>query len=389
MFTRESKIILLITGLSHFAVHYGMLVFPAVRLVLKAEFGADLDVLGWVGGVSGFMFGLGAIPAGWLENKLGGRKLLLICQVGIAVAGGVAFLSRDLLQLTGSLFLLGFFASIYHPAGLTLISKRIRQISRAMAYHGIAGSGGLAAGWVVAAWFAANISWRAAYGAMALFFLILALTTAILIPSRKGASAQEEVLHAGATRVRPLMIYYAIVIVVGLSFYGLNYLPVHFSRNSGTVMANMDAVFRMGLLTTFVFMAGALGQIIGGKMGDRFNRAKLLPWILLGNIPLLIAVGYTSGYWLLAFSIGAGVVFFAFQPIGNSLIADYTKSPARGLGYGVSFFFSFGAGSFAEPMGGYIAVNHGVEMIYLLMAILLTLAFIIALYLRRVSILSG
>lgn len=385
MFTRESKIILLITGLSHFAVHFSMLIFPAVRLVLKQEFGADLDILGWVGGLSGFMFGLGAIPTGWLERKVGGRILLIVCQLGLMISGCAVLLSQSLTQLIVALFFIGLFASIYHPAGLTLISRRIHHISQAMAYHGIAGSMGLGVGWVLASWFAANASWRLAYGSISLLCLILSVATAIFIPSRRRSSMEEEVTYTEVTKIKPLVIYYTIAVLVGLTFYGLNYLPVHFNKHSGDILSNVDSIFRNGLLTTLVFMAGVGGQFLGGKMGEAFDRTRLLPWILLGNVPLLVAIGYTNNLWLLMSAICVGITHFAFQPVGNSLIAQYTKSPSRGLGYGVSFFLSFGAGSIAEPIGGFLAVNYGVERIFILMAMVLLLAFALSLYLKRIS----
>ncbi|MEE9166510.1 MAG: MFS transporter [Candidatus Neomarinimicrobiota bacterium] len=385
MFTRESKTILFVTGLSHFAIHYSMLVFPAVRLVLREEFGAELDILGWVGGLAGFMFGLGAIPAGWLESKLGGRSLLLICQCGMALAGLTAFLAQNLLQLTVALFLLGLSASIYHPAGLTLISKRIRKMSRALGYHGIAGSMGLAAGWVVAAWLATHFSWRIAYGLVVLFFSVLAVITTMLVPSRRRSAPEIEATSPTETRLHPLVVYYVIVILVGLSFYGLNYLPVHFSEHSGGILRNIDGVFRSGLLTTFVFVAGVVGQIVGGRMGDKYDRTKLLTLILFLNVPFLVTISYATGSWLLVSAICLGVTHFALQPVGNSLIAEFTRSPSRGLGYGVSFFLSFGAGSLAEPIGGFLAVHYGVEKLFLLLAVALTAALFLSIYLRRIS----
>ena len=385
MFTRESKIILILAGLSHFAVHYSMVIFPVIRLVLKEEFGADLIVLGWIGGISGFMFGLGAIPAGWLEGKFGGRSLLLFCQLGMALTGVTLLFAQHIFQITTALFFLGLFASIYHPAGLTLISRRIRQISRAMGYHGIAGSLGLTLGWVLAAWFAANASWRMAYGAMSIFYLCLFLATFFLIPSKRRTPVDEEINPEGSTKVKPLLIYYSIAFLIGIAFYGLNYLPVHFNENSGNLLFGLDRVFRNGLLTTLVFLAGVGGQLLGGKIGDKYQRTASLPIILLANVPFLIAIGLTSDYWLVGFAVCVGVTHFAFQPVGNSLIAQYTNSSSRGLGYGVSFFLSFGAGSIAEPLGGYLSVNYGVENLFIIMAIILAAAFILALYLKRVS----
>jgi len=65
----NEKIILIITGASHLLVHAVMLILPAILLVLKDEFGVGLATLGVVATASQFMFGLGALPAGYLEKK--------------------------------------------------------------------------------------------------------------------------------------------------------------------------------------------------------------------------------------------------------------------------------------------------------------------------------
>ncbi len=70
---KEEKIILGITGSSHLLVHSSMLVLPSILLVLQSEFNVGLATLGLIVAVSQFMFGLGSIPAGLLEKKLGGR----------------------------------------------------------------------------------------------------------------------------------------------------------------------------------------------------------------------------------------------------------------------------------------------------------------------------
>jgi MFS family permease len=66
-----------------------------------------------------------------------------------------------------------------------------------------------------------------------------------------------------------------------------------------------------------------------------------------------------------------GMAFFSNQPISNTLIAEFTHSANRGLGYGVSFFISFGIGSLAAGFGGYIAENMGVASVFPVMGLLL------------------
>ena len=70
---------------------------------------------------------------------------------GVSDGGGsaaalLAWYSPTLLIVTLSMFLLGLFASIYHPAGVGLITHHTNPENRPMAlgYHGIFGSAGLA-----------------------------------------------------------------------------------------------------------------------------------------------------------------------------------------------------------------------------------------------------
>ena len=74
---------------------------------------------------------------------------------------------------------------------------------------------------------------------------------------------------------------------------------------------------------------------------------------------------------LVLFSLCLGVAFFSIQPVANTLIAEFTHSDNRGLGYGINFFLSFGIGSFAAGFGGYIAENMGVASVFPVMGYLL------------------
>ena len=124
--TRFEKIILSITGGSHLSVHALMLALPSLIPIIRNEFNVGLDTLGFLVTVSAFMFGLGAIPAGWAEKRFGGRQLLLIYQIGSSISALIVALSSSFQMMVVGLGLMGFFCSIYHPAGLTLISHRIK-----------------------------------------------------------------------------------------------------------------------------------------------------------------------------------------------------------------------------------------------------------------------
>ena len=385
MFTRESKIILALTGVSHFSVHASMLIFPAIMITLQKEFGVGLDTLGWMYMLSSFLFGLGALPAGWFEQRLGGRRLLLIFQIGAALSGLVIILASDRFVMTAGMMLMGLSVSIYHPAGLTIISRRIRQTSRGMGYHGIAGSLGLAAGPFLAAWFATTIGWRYAYGTMMVLWVFLAVATAVLITPRHGMTDVHGAPAPAETRLKPLFVYYVVAALIGLASTGfITYMPVFFSENLGHLFSELDGVITGGFATTLVLIAGMPGQFIGGKWGDRYNKCRLLILISAVHVPLLLAFRYGPGEWVLLSGLILGVVHFMYQPIGNAMIAEFTSSASRGIGYGFSFFLSFGIGSFASGIGGIIAVNYGVPSVFLFTAFLMAAAVAVALYLRKI-----
>ena len=84
--SRFEKIIIAITGSSHLLVHAMMLSLPSLIPVIQKEYPAGLDTFGFVVTISAFLFGLGAIPAGWLDRHIGGRNLLIIYQIGAGLS---------------------------------------------------------------------------------------------------------------------------------------------------------------------------------------------------------------------------------------------------------------------------------------------------------------
>ena len=379
---RDEKFILTLTAGSHLSVHSFMLVFPSILLVLKNEYLVGLDILGFIATLSAFMFGVGAIPAGYFESKVGGRVLLLVYQAGTIIATMVIVMSQSLWMLAVGLALLGLFCSIYHPAGLTLISRRISNISKGMALHGIAGSLGLALAPVIAASFTTFFSWRAAYGFLAFVNFILALFTFFLIPIMKNTDVEEGYKNTKDTNKMALILYYSIGIFMGITFAGFTtFLPTHFTLQTAEWAGS--PTLRGGILTTLVLLSGVIGQLLGGYFGSRFDKTYLLFIIVVLNVPFLALIGLTPGMMMIFSGIIFCIVHFSMQPIGNSLIAQITHSNHRGVGYGINFFFSFGAGGFGAGIGGLIAEHFGVAKIFPALSILLIPAIGLAWLLKK------
>ena len=386
---RFEKTILAITGGSHLSVHALMLALPSLIPIIRNEFNVGLDTLGFVVTISAFMFGLGAIPAGWAEKRFGGRQLLLIYQFGSSISAILVALSSSFEMMVISLGLMGFFCSIYHPAGLTLISHRVDKLTKGMAVHGIFGSTGSALGPILATAVAALISWRASYAVLGTFNGILAISTFFAIPYHRRADIPEEEFanHKEKTNKPALILYFLTNAFLGMAYYGFTtFMPVHFADNTNSLLPSMSANMKAGLFPTMVFIAGIGGQLIGAKIGDKFHKPTALLWIILANIPFFILMGYTTDLLLVLSSLLLGVAYFSNQPIGNTLIAQFTHSQNRGLGYGISFFLSFGIGSLAAGFSGIIAVKMGVSAVFPSMGLLLIPSVIFGWFMRKAAL---
>ena len=180
MNSRTLRLVLLVSC-CHGLVHVFELSFASVEQLVAEEFGVSTAVTGWLGTTLRLPFGLCAIVAGWLADRYGARRLLVVYLFGCATAAATAWLSPSLGVLFVAMFMLGVFASIYHPAGVALISHHTRADNRTLAlgYHGIFGSAGVAGGPFLAALvLAGNVSWRHYYLVLSVPGVLLGLLIA-------------------------------------------------------------------------------------------------------------------------------------------------------------------------------------------------------------------
>src|SRR5215212_11898123 len=75
---------------AHGASHGFVLVLPAVLVALRSEFGVSFTTLGTVATVGTMLYGLGALPAGLLADRVGAPVLLRVFAGGSAICCGLA-----------------------------------------------------------------------------------------------------------------------------------------------------------------------------------------------------------------------------------------------------------------------------------------------------------
>jgi len=343
-------------------------------LVLRNEFATGLATLGVIASISTFMYGFGALPTGYLEKKLGTSTLLKMFQLGTVFSATIVATAQSLFILILGLILVGLFSSIYHPTGLTIISRNSSNLSKGMAIHGIGGSVGLALGPMIGAISTELGSWRYAYLFIVVLNLLLFFITLVVSKNWEKSRVQQQTNQNSIqnTNKSALKFYFIISILMGFSFTGFTtFMPVHFAFETRDLLEGFSDTLRGGLFTTLVLLAGILGQTMGGWAGGKYSLPKYLLCIVFLNIPLFIFVGLVSGYVLILVAFILGIVHFNWQPDANSLLANLTNSSHRGLGYGINFFLNIGFGSGAAAFGGFIAEKYGVHFIFPIMGFIL------------------
>ena len=120
------------TMAGHSLVHWFETSVPIFLVVWLIEFDVSILLLGLIIAPSYGLFGFGALPAGILADKYGTKRLILLCLTGMSLGFFVLSLANGIYAIAVGLIIWGLAASIYHPAGLSLISTGVEeQIGRA------------------------------------------------------------------------------------------------------------------------------------------------------------------------------------------------------------------------------------------------------------------
>ena len=361
-------------------------VLPPLIPLLVGEFSTDYFHLGIVVTVFSYAFGLGSLPAGYLSDRVGPRRLITLYLFG------AGFLSVCILPV-GSLWaygilmgLIGLFCSPFHPASNTLISHGIREKGRAFGINGIAGSLGIAIVPALSAWIGSAIVWKAPHVLFGLLGIGIGFFSMTIPrwPVKKRSVGVGKESEAGLSKISylNLIVFFTSAAALGLTYKGImTFLPTYMGQNVHLSFFKLDTVAIGGTIATIALLSGAAGQYVAGRLVDRYKPERLyLGAVVFGTIfVFLMAKGLNI--FLVVSAIFYSFFYFSTQPIQNYLLTQYLPEHRQGIGFGIHFFLTFGVGSTAAAVCGYLADHFGLQSVFYAMGLCFILSSCLALVL--------
>ena len=392
---RNDRAIVALTSVGHGMVHTYELSIPILMTLWLAEFEVSTSVLGGIVAVGYGLYGLGALPAGVLADRWGSRRLIVGCLAGMGSAFLLLSLAPGLWTIAAALVLWGLAASVYHPAGLTLISRGVVQRGKGLALHGMAGNVGIAMGPLCTALLLLVVDWRVVAGVLALPALIATVYAARAsfdeTAADDAASATERPPQSlrslwSTTRVlfaSGFALVFLIVMMSGLYYRGvLTFLPDLLER---FVAIDLGLAVEPGrYVYAALLMVGMIGQYLGGWLTDhvRTERGILGAFGLLTIIGLVFWPLAQAGTTSLLFISGIlGIALFMIQPLYQATVAEYTPPAARGLSYGFTYLGVFGVGALGAALSGALLDWFTPLVLFLVMAGIAALGALLSTYL--------
>jgi len=329
-----------------FALTFGLLisdymsrqVLNAVFPVLKAEWGLSDTQLGSLNSIVALLVGMLTFPLSVLADRWGRVRSIIIMAGLWSLATAGCALAETYGQMFVARFCVGVGEAAYGSVGIALVISvfppHLRSsLSGAYMAGGAFGSVlGMALGGVISA----QLGWRWAFGAMALFGLALVFLYAIIVTEKRlapngPAKKTGKVENNGRSGFRSLFsgLFSSVSVICAYVGSGLQlfimaammaWLPSYVNRYYGL------PTDKAGLVAAVFVLLGAIGMTGCGIITDKLSRNfAVRKWLIAIIYSLLSAI-----LLLIGFQLPAGVSQMVLLGLGMLLVAG-TTGPAGAM----------------------------------------------------------
>jgi MFS transporter, FSR family, fosmidomycin resistance protein len=367
--------LLVILGLSHLLNDLTQSLIPAIYPILKAEFALDLVQIGMITltfQIAGSLFQ----PVVGLYTDKHPLPYSSAVGMGFTLAGVTALaFAPSYAMILASVACIGIGSSIFHPEATRM--ARYAAQGRAGLAQGIFQVGGQVGG-AVAPLAAALIIVPLGQKSLAGFAVAPIIAMLLLARIASQHDRLREAFHSAAQAARsrtsaaltPGQVRLGLVILVLLMASKLAYLESFRSFYTFYVIETFGVSIPQSQVLLFViFISSAIGVLIGGMVGDRIGRHRII-WIsILGPLPLTLLLPHVGLTGTVALTVLINLIMAsAFASI---MLYAMELMPGRiGLVGGVFYGLNFALGGLAAALLGALADRIGLHEVYVICSFL-------------------
>ena len=349
-------------NIGHLLDHFMMLIFAKAAFDAGREFGLSYEEIIVYGTLGVVLFGAAAPLAGWLADKYSRAILITVYPFGLGLGSILAAFSQSTEMLGISLGILGFFAAIYHPVGIAMITKRPGKVGLRLGINGVWGNMGVALAPVLTGVLIAFADWRLAFivpSIICLFFGLSQLFAFIELDETElktdniKKNKDPSVLTEGWQTV--LLCLSIVTLSGGFIFGSLTFLiPRLFEVNMLEISSDVAIT---GLLAGLVYAIASFSQIGTGWLVDKIPPKFVLSAMGLGQLIFIYIASHSSDYGLLFIMLAAMLFVFGQVPITDVILVKYVKDSWRSRVLSIKFMVNLSAGASVLPITSLLLKN--------------------------------
>jgi MFS family permease len=345
---------------AHTFTHYCLLILATAVLAMVTQdretFGGDYGPILALGTAMFVTYGLGALPMGWLADRVGRRALMTAFFLGTGFFMASAGFMDGPVAIGVALGLMGCFAAIYHPIGTAvLVEAAGERVGRAMGINGVFGNIGVATAPVVTAFVAASLGWRWAFiipGVACFVVGLLYMREQDFDAVKAGGGARPFHEIPRSVVRRAVLILMSIAAVSGLVFNAFTLLLPKLMQER---LANSpDLLPVVGLLAFLATLCGGLTQFTVGNIIDRTTLKRVFMPLGIAVVPALFALSFLDGWLVLPVAGIVAACVFGQVTVNETMTARYIAPPLRAKLYSIRFTIGFMGAAVASPLVGFL-----------------------------------
>jgi len=269
--------------------------------------------------------------------------------------------------------LVGTGSSVFHPE-----SSRVARLASG-GRHGLAQSlfqvggnvgsaiGPLAAAYIILPRGQSAIAW---FSFVALIAILVLMRVGVWYRAHLVARARQAQRHVTLNPLTRRQIAVALAVLLGLIFSKFFYTASLSSYYTFYMIDHFGVPVQRAQIYLFLYLAAfALGTLVGGPIGDRIGRKKVIWFSILGALPFTLILPYANEFWVVVLTIPIGLILSS----AFSAIVVYAQElmPGKvGLVAGLFFGLAFGMGGVGAAVLGELADLTSVELVFKLCAFL-------------------